>query len=98
MEQKDTSRRKTPIHETHHIEITNRKPKPMTIKEALNTKDAGRMYKENTRHTISLVRRSDRRTSKCSRDTTEANHQHIPEPLAIGPLEIKKEQKKDTPN
>ena len=98
MEQKDTSRRKTPIHETHHIGITNRKPKPMTIKEAPNTKDEGRMYKENTRHTISLVRRSDRRTSKCSRDTTEAIHQHIPEPLTKGPFENKKEEEKDTPN
>ena len=70
----------------------------MTIKEAPNTKGAGRMYKENTRHTISLVRRADRRTSKCSRDTTEAIHQHIPEPLTKGSSENEKEEEKDTPN
>ena len=72
----------------------------MTIKEAHNTNGAGEknLYKENTRHTISLVRRADRRTSKCSRDTTEAIHQHIPEPLTKGSSKNKKEGEEDTPN
>ena len=70
----------------------------MTIKEAQNDNGAGTMYKENTRHTNSLVRHAELRTPKRSRDITEATHHHSSQsPTLTEPSENEKEEERDIP-
>ena len=74
-----TSRKKNPpIYGTRHIEALDRILDQRQSKKPQNTKGAGRMYTKHPRQIVSLVRRSDRTTSKRSRDTTEANSSTYP--------------------